>query len=98
MPIIGTDVIVEGTFRDVDDQLTTPTTYAVDYKTPSGVVATIAQIDIDNPSTGRLVATIPTDQVGVWRYSWHVTIDDRDLVVSGGFCVDPSGTEEDDPS
>lgn len=89
MATIGTDVIVEGTFRNLAGTLTTPTTYTVTYWLPDGTDQTINQVDIDIISTGVLQAVIPTTDDGVWRYTWNVTVGGFALVVAGSFCVDP---------
>lgn len=88
---IGTDVIVQGTFTNASGALTTPTTYTLDYRDPSGNVATIAQGSIDVASTGVLEASVATDEAGVWRYRWEVVISGDDLVLEGVFCVKASG-------
>lgn len=88
---VGSSAVIEGTFRDATDDLTTPTTYTVDYRDPSGNVTTIGQGSITAVSTGVLRASIPTDEVGVWRYIWEVVIDGAALVVPGVFCVKEDG-------
>ena len=87
--VIGSDAVIQGTFRDADGDLTTPTAYTVTYKPPTGPDQTIPQGDIIVVSTGVLEAVVPTNEAGIWRYVWNVTIGGYELVVGGGFCVDP---------
>ena len=87
--VIGSDAVIRGTFKDADGDLTTPTAFTVTYWPPDGADQTIPQGDIIAVSTGILEAAIPTDQAGIWRYTWNVTIGGYELVVAGGFCVDP---------
>lgn len=88
---IGTDHPVRRTFRNTDGALETPTAYTVDHRDPSGNVTNIAQGSITVVSAGILETAIPTDETGVWRYQWNVTIDGNDLVVEDVFCVKASG-------
>lgn len=90
---IGTAVIVQGTFTDSTGALATPTTRTLDYRDPSGNVATIAQGSIDVASTGVLEAAVPGDEAGVWRYQWNVVINGDALVLEGVFCVKASGVD-----
>ena len=63
---IGTDVIVEATFKDDADALTDPTTvtcYALD---PSGNEAAVTPLS--NPSVGVYRGTVTVDESGIWRY------------------------------
>jgi len=89
--IIGTDVIVSGVFKDGAGTLTTPTVYTLDHVDPSGNTTNIPQGSITVVSPGVLEATVPADEVGVWRVRWTVTVDGNQLVEAGVFCVKDDG-------
>lgn len=90
---IGSEYVVRGTIRNADEALETPSSYSVEYRDPSGNVATIAQGSMTNPSTGVVEGVIPLDEVGVWRGNLLATIDGVDLVLPFVVCVKANGVD-----
>ena len=88
---VGTDYVVQVTYRDADGTLTTPTTYDLDYKDPSDNETTITQGNITAVSTGVLRVGIPTDEVGVWNWRLNAVVAGDDVVTAGVFCVKGDG-------
>lgn len=88
---LGSDYVVELTYRDANNALSTPTVYELDYLDASDNQSTITQGNIDNPSTGVLRVGIPTDEVGAWSWRMTATVSGGQLVTSGTFCVKTDG-------
>lgn len=70
---IGDQVRVQASFRDLDGDLTNPTSTTLKYKDPSGNVTTVNNGDISNDGTGVKYYDITVDEAGQWWYRFSGT-------------------------
>lgn len=64
--VIGTDVTVEGTFRDTAGALIDPTLVKAWVISPSDVETEITPLQ--NPTVGLYTGIVAADETGVWEY------------------------------
>lgn len=72
---IGDQPVVTGTFRDVDDALTTPPTITITVREPDGTETDYDQTDATNPSVGVWAFEMPgpLDSCGIWTVKFFGT-------------------------
>lgn len=69
--LIGTTLISVAEFRNENNTKITPSSVNIKYKKPVTTGVTTTSISADG--TGRFIASVLLDEVGIWKFRWEST-------------------------